>query len=178
MEYFKSKLPTGMPLETIVEMVGDDMLVPDVSIILTDPEDRMLEEGVRYVGKINPIAGQAGERAENAHPLARCPHGAEEDGRKEVAMSSNVRKAVEDLEVKMKVEEMKNKMKDRKMLVGRKRNVGKTTGKIQQKIEEFLEKGKNGGNVLLGLGHDDACRKRRLSGKNDKFEGTPGKKQR
>ena len=184
LEEFKSKLPTNMPLETILEMVDKDMFVPDVRVILTNPEVRMLvdkdrsqvghqegqelnldhEEGVRYVGSINPITGQAIGRAENAKPSARIPHGAEKDGYKEVAMSGNVRKAVEDLEIKMKVDKMEKTMKDRKVLVGRKRNVGKTAGKVQQTINQFLEKKTNGGKVLFGLGCEEGGRKRRLSG--------------
>jgi protein involved in ribonucleotide reduction len=81
----------------------------------------------------------------------------------------NVRKAVEDLEIRMKVDKMEKKVKDRKVLVARKRNVGKTVGKVQQTIKQFLEK-KNEGKLLFGLGSEEGGRKRRLSGLGDVVE--------
>ena len=93
---------------------------------------------------------------------------------REVVVVSKVMKTKEDLEMKMKVDTMK--VKDRKMLVARKRNVGKTDSLVQQKIKQFLDLNVGVGNKTFGgMGLEDGGRKRRLSGLLN-GEQTPGKK--
>ena len=67
---------------------------------------------------------------------------------REVVVVSKVMKTKEDLEMKMKVDTMK--VKDRKMLVARKRNVGKTDSLVQQKIKQFLDLNVGVGNKTFG----------------------------
>jgi hypothetical protein len=76
--------------------------------------------------------------------------------------------------MKMKVDTMK--VKDRKMLLARKRNVGKTDSLVQQKIKQFLDLNVGVGNKTFGgMGLEDGGRNRRLSGLMY-GEQTPGKK--